>query len=289
MSPLPQAPEATDLHSSLALLSGPPSEVADGLAFTRVGRDPGTAPTLLLVHGVGAARVVWAPILPALVQTYDVLVVDLPGHGESLPLALGENARCTALARRLAVACAELAVARPHVVGNSLGGWIGLEMAADGTARSLTALAPAGLRRVPARPNKLLYLNRFLARTTGAAADPLLGLRVVRAAVFSSGSADPAGLDPQLARQVVRALRHNSAYEAMLDATAHSRFDRKKQVGVPTAVVFGDRDRILPRPNQHREMAPDHATWQVLPRCGHAPMWDAPARTVEIIDEVVRS
>ncbi len=287
MSQLPQAREALDLRSSLALLGGPPTEVADGLAVTRVGRAPGTAPTLLLIHGVGAARVVWAPILPALVQTYDVLAVDLPGHGQSWPLLPGENASCRALAHRLAVACTELAVARPHVVGNSLGGWIGLEMAADGSARSLTALAPAGLRRVPTRPGRLFYLNRFLATVSGSAADRLVDLRAVRAAAFATGSADPGALDPELARQMIKALRMSDAYEVMLGATAHRRFERKRFVEVPTAVVFGDRDWTLPRANQKREMAPDHARWEVLPRCGHAPMWDAPNRTVQIIDDLV--
>jgi pimeloyl-ACP methyl ester carboxylesterase len=53
-------------------------------------------------------------------------------------------------------------------------------------------------------------------------------------------------------------------------------------------VAFGEDDRILPAPdNQHREAAPPAARWVVLPRCGHAPMWDAPARTVELIDETV--
>jgi len=51
--------------------------------------------------------------------------------------------------------------------------------------------------------------------------------------------------------------------------------------------VFGDRDRILPRANQRLAAAPARAEWIVLPRCGHAPMWDAPQRSVEIIDATV--
>ena len=59
---------------------------------------------------------------------------------------------------------------------------------------------------------------------------------------------------------------------------------------VPACVVFGDDDRILPAPeNQHREVAPPGARWVVVPRCGHAPMWDAPERTVELVDETVRA
>jgi len=281
---LPDPASPRDPAGALALLSGAPTDVADGLAFTRTGREMGSAPTVLLVHGVGAARLVWAPLLPQLAQRYHVIAVDLPGHGASAPLQPGRDARCRALGRQVAAACAELGVARPHVVGNSLGGWIGLEMAADGATRSLTALAPAGLRIAPTAPSPVLRLNRLLARTVGRATEPLLEHATVRRLVFASGSADPAALDPDLARGTVRALGDSTAYEAMLDATGHERFVRRHDVTVPVTIVFGDRDRILPRPNQRREIAPDGAEWIVLPRCGHAPMWDAPQRCLEIID-----
>jgi pimeloyl-ACP methyl ester carboxylesterase len=272
---------------ALALLTSPPTDLAAGLAFTRVGRRPGDAPTVLLVHGIGGARVVWAPVLPALAQRYHVLAVDLPGHGDSAPLGPGDDPRCAATARRLASACAELGVPRPHVVGNSLGGWIGLEMAADGAASSLVALAPAGLRIRPVPPSPLLRANRFLARTTTGLADRLLGNDWLRRIAFASGSADPVAVDADLARAVVTSLARCTAYEVMLATTAHSRFERRRQVRVATTIVFGDRDWILPGPNQRRELAPADARWLRLDRCGHAPMWDAAEDTVRIIEQTI--
>jgi len=292
----------TGFEHALELLSGPPTHRALGLAVTRVGRSGGgarraggsggveyrqEAPTVLLVHGVGAARVVWAPVLPALAERYGVLVVDLPGHGASDPLT--GNPRCGALARHLGQACAALGVVRPHVVGNSLGGWIGLEMAADGAAASLVALAPAGLRIRPVTPSPLLRWNRLLARHTLPLADALLDRPAMRRLVFATGSRDPSGLHPALARGMAHALADSTAYEAMLDATAHRRFERKREVTVPTAVVFGDRDWILPAPNQRPELAPDHARWLRWDHCGHAPMWDAPVATVALVDETIRA
>jgi pimeloyl-ACP methyl ester carboxylesterase len=274
--------------SALARLMAAPTDVAEGLSFTRLGRRPGSAPTVLLVHGVGAARLVWAPVLDALAERFDVLVADLPGHGDSPPLRAGQDPGCAATARRLTTACADLGVVRPHVVGNSLGGWIGLELAADGAAASLVALAPAGLRIRPVPPSPLLRINRLLARRTGRFADAVLGRPAVRRAVFATGSADPVALDPELARGMVAALATCTAYEAMLAVTAHTRFERKHQVRVPTTVVFGDRDWILPAPNQRRELAPDHTRWVTLPRCGHAPMWDAPRETVQLVEETVQ-
>lgn len=278
------------LRAELRLLTGPPTETVEGVAVTCTGRDPGAAPTLLLVHGVGAARLVWAPVLAPLAARYQVIAVDLPGHGASAPLPPGADAGCPALAATVARVLARLGVERPHVVGNSLGGWIALELAADGAAASVTGLAPAGLRTLPGEPNPVLHANRRAARLAGRLGEIAAANAVVRRVTFSSGSADPAAIDADLARGVVHAVRTSTGYEAMIAATRHITFDRGAQVRVPACVVFGDDDRILPAPeNQHREVAPPGARWVVVPRCGHAPMWDAPERTVELVDETVRA
>ncbi len=284
----PSAPADPGLHAALRTLQAPPALRPAGLAVIRTGRPPGTAPTVLLVHGLGSDRSAWAPVLHHLASRYDVVAIDLPGHGANPPWVPGDDPRPRALAASIARACAELGVARPHVVGNSLGGWAGLELAADGIAASLTALAPAGLWLAPGSPSPLLRLNRALAAWTAPVADTLLAWAPLRRAVFASGSAAPAGLDLGLVRAAAHAMRMSTGYGAMLDATAHVRFDRRADLRVPVTVAFGDRDRILPAPrNQRRELLPAGTRWVELPRCGHAPMWDAPARTVQLIDETV--
>jgi pimeloyl-ACP methyl ester carboxylesterase len=278
------------LRTELELLTGPPAQVVDGVAVTRAGRPAGSAPALLLVHGVGAARLVWAPVLAPLAARYHLVVVDLPGHGASAPLAPGADAGCPALAESLARVLARLGVEQPHVVGNSLGGWIALELAADGAAASVTALAPAGLRLRPGEPNRLLRVNRAMARLSGRLGETLAANGAVRRITFASGSARPADLDAGLARGVAHALRTSTAYEAMIAATRQITFSRGPLVQVPVCVAFGDDDRILPAPdNTRREVAPPGARWVVLPQCGHAPMWDAPERTVELVDQTVRA
>jgi pimeloyl-ACP methyl ester carboxylesterase len=278
------------LSAELALLTGPPTATSRGWALTRAGRPRGDAPTLVLVHGVGAARLVWAPVLAPLAARYHVVVVDLPGHGASAPLLAGADAGCPALAAQLAGVLTDAGADRPHVVGNSLGGWIALELAAAGRAASVTGLAPAGLRLAPGEPTRLLRVNRLLARAAGPVGERLATKAVVRRITFASGSVDPAALDPGLARGVAHALRTSTAYEAMIDATHRIVFDRGGDVTVPATIAFGDQDPILPAPdNQRREAAPPGARWVVLPHCGHAPMWDAPARTVDLVDEAVRA
>ena len=57
-----------------------------GLAFERIG----SGPPLVLLHGVGHRRQAWYPVLDWLVPHRDVILVDLPGHGESPPLRQGD-------------------------------------------------------------------------------------------------------------------------------------------------------------------------------------------------------
>lgn len=287
----PAAGHVGSVADAVRLLDDVPTDTVDGLAVTRAGRSPDEAPTLVLVHGVGAARSTWAPVLPALAEDHHLVVPDLPGHGRSRPLFPGERADCGALARLLAHACVELGAIRPdglpHLVGSSLGGWVGLELAADGAVASLTALAPAGLRPRPLPPGPLLRSNRTLARRTRPLAGPLLGLRGVRRLTLASVSARPERVPAELARSAVACLAACTGYERMLDAARRRRFERGRQVGVPTTIVFGDRDLILPGGAQRPDLAPPHAEWVRLTGCGHTPMWDAPEETVRLVRRTV--
>jgi len=287
------APAPTDLASALTLLSGPPTRRSAGLTFTVTGPaevSPSDEP-VLLVHGIGADRRCWAPVLPALAAHHPVLIVDLPGHGGSAPLAQDADATAGGLARTVAAALRELGAPTPHVVGNSLGGWVGLELAADDAAASLTALAPAGLRVVPHRPPLVLTVNRLLARATAplrsVLVDPLLGSPTLRGLLLATGSQAPSAVPADLARAIVDSVQHCSGYEQVLTALSRNRFERAGDIDIdlPVTVVWGDHDRILTAVHQSRQLVPPQTRWVVLPRCGHAPMWDAPEAVVQLVGQ----
>jgi pimeloyl-ACP methyl ester carboxylesterase len=100
--------------------------VRDGvaLAYEEAGRGD---PPLLLVHGVACHRGVWAPQLDRFSQDRRVVAVDLRGHGESD--APTQPYTMQAFADDLAWMCRRLGLRRPVVVGHSLGGLVGLELA----------------------------------------------------------------------------------------------------------------------------------------------------------------
>jgi pimeloyl-ACP methyl ester carboxylesterase len=113
------------------------------LACTRSGAG---AP-LVLLHGLGSSRQAWNPVIPALAARFDVIAVDLPGFGDSNPVAARTEPTPAVLAAAVAGLLDELGVTAPHLAGNSLGGWVALELAATRPAASLTLLSPAGLWR----------------------------------------------------------------------------------------------------------------------------------------------
>ena len=70
------------------------------------------------------------------------------------------------------------------------------------------------------------------------------------------------------------------------DGALHRSFERAASIpiDVPVTIAFGDNDRLLPAPRfQRRDLAPAHARWDVLWNCGHAPMWDVPKVTTQLI------
>src|SRR5258707_6215670 len=107
----------------------------------------GSGPPLVLLHGVGHRRQAWGAVLDRLTPHRDVVLVDLPGHGESPPLRLAGRPVVEALLDEVLGLLDELALERPHIAGNSLGGRLALEAGVAGQAATVTALSPAGVLR----------------------------------------------------------------------------------------------------------------------------------------------
>jgi len=97
------------------------------------------APSVVLVHGVGMNRTVWAPQIDALTAHFQVLVYDMPGHGESAdPSAEPTLAE---YATQLTALLDALHIAQAHVVGHSMGALVALEFALTYHARTSSVSA----------------------------------------------------------------------------------------------------------------------------------------------------
>ncbi len=127
----------------------------------------GAGEPLVLIHGLGATRRVWGPQIEALAAERDVIAVDMPGFGGSPELESGTTPTAAAIGDEISRFCDSLGIERPHVAGNSLGGWVALEIAKAGKASSACLISPAGLWEKPLgpryrRPVKFLSRSRHL-------------------------------------------------------------------------------------------------------------------------------
>src|SRR5437763_8918020 len=104
----------------------------------------GSGEPVLLLHGFTGAWHHWRPLLGDLVARYEVIAPTLAGHDDGPPYEAGNPMTFHGAADHLERHLDEIAVDTAHVVGNSLGGALALELAKRGRARSVVALAPAG-------------------------------------------------------------------------------------------------------------------------------------------------
>jgi pimeloyl-ACP methyl ester carboxylesterase len=250
---------------------------------------PAVREPLLLLHGIGLSRRCWAPVLDDLQRVHDVLAPDLPGFGAAPPL----DARVPTIAALSDAVEAHLDAAGiddAHIAGNSLGGWLALELARRGRARSVVAFAPAGLELVSERAYQLAANLAMRARARAAApvAEELTATRAGRTALLGPLRARPWRVDGAQAAAEVRDFARCPGFLPTLRATVASDVATGlRRVSVPVRVCFGTRDALLAQLTAPRfALAIRGAELHVLPGCGHVPMADDPARIATAITDV---
>jgi pimeloyl-ACP methyl ester carboxylesterase len=219
------------------------------------GREP-----LLLIHGLGGTHSIWEPVTALLEPEREVHAIDMPGFGAAAPLPDGVEPTAANLAAALHEQCAEQGVERPHVAGNSLGGWVALEMGRRGML----------LRGSPwlklARP---LMTSAFLLPAT-------------RRAAFQAIAAHPERIPPSAARELALGWLDGEGYDGANRAMRSHVFDPAGYPReVPVTIAWCERDRLVGPPAANRR--PAGARFLVLPGVGHTPTWDDPelvARTL---------
>jgi pimeloyl-ACP methyl ester carboxylesterase len=254
---------------------------AGGIAFERRG----SGEPLLLIHGTGGARSHWTPVVELLEPHRELLLVDLPGHGESDPPPAEVPHTPIGYARVLAQMLDELGVDSAHAAGNSVGGWTALELAKLGRARSVVALAPAGLwpKRDPWRCTLQLWSQHKLGRLFAPLVPRAMRSNLGRTLLLRGTLAKPSQIPPSAATEMATTFAHTPSFKAHLAATRRERFRDGHDLRVPVTVAWGDKERLIPTKARLRDELPAHTHFVTLPDCGHSPMWDDPelvARTI---------
>ena len=244
-------------------------------------------PALVLVHGLGSAGNIWKSLVPQLIENFTVYAIDLPGHGDA-PLTEGEELDPRSLAQSIVdYMVSEMGVAQMHVAGNSLGGWIALEMAAVAPEQvlSVTALAPAGLwHERPPRKFPPSLDARILAKISQYFMKTAYRIPVLKAIGYKKITHLWRELSFESCRDSVIAMARSKGYMPMWHSANGRRFESVVPESVKLSVIFGDEDQTLPEEiAQEKSVAPAHSRWIVVDNCAHVIMWNYPRLTVELI------
>lgn len=258
-------------------------------------RMAGDGPAILLVHGIAGSSTTWRSVLPALAKHHTVIAPDLLGHGHSAKprgdYSLGAYASGI---RDLLVV---LGHERVSLVGHSLGGGVAMQFAYQFPewAERLVLVASGGLGK---------EVSPLLKAVTLPGAEYVLPLllhpKLREVAELPGHVASRVGWRPSdTLREVWRSYTTltDRAGQTAFVQTVRSVIDLGGQrvsahdrlylaAAVPTLVVWGDRDRIIPVAHAHRaaEAIPG-ARLEILPGAGHFLPWQDSAWFLSVLED----
>lgn len=231
----------------------------------------------------------WELVLPALERHHDVLAPTLPGHagGPRLPEALSDDV----LPAAIEAAMDQAGFERAHLVGNSLGGFVALQLAARGRAASVVALSPAGgwAEKDASFHRTLDYFieMRELMATLAPHADAIASTPAGRRRATELITTNYEHLPPELVAHLIVGVAGCTRARAMVEYARQSRWElTASQIDCPVRIVWGTDDRLLPWPSSAERYRRDwlpHADWVVLDGIGHCPQLDVPLEAAQLI------
>jgi pimeloyl-ACP methyl ester carboxylesterase len=255
---------------------------------TPAGDGTGSGPALLLLPGLGATCTEFRAVLPSLAERYSVLTVELPGHGRSPAFPAAVLPTVAALTDAVEQELDRQGVALPHVLGVSLGGRVGLELARRQRARSVVAIGPTGPVTPPERMYQaaMLTLSRLAFDAVAPVADTLLRPLVLRAAALAPLRARAWRTPPDEAAALVRGFAGAQDFWRLLrcavlpEATVDYR-----AVRCPVRIAQGSHDLLSLGQAARLAVLVPGARFRVLPAAGHSSIADVPQRVLDLVDE----
>jgi len=219
----------------------------------------GSGSPLLFLHGGGGAGT-WLPFMARLAETFDVIVPEHPGFGESETPPWLDTV--SDLANFYLDFLKQLDLDGVHLVGQSLGGWIAAELAVRNTSRlaSLTLASAAGIH-VKDIPQVDTFLSSDEQRMRDLFHDQKLADAVLARA-----------LRPELEDVALR--NRMTTAKLVWQPRSHDPHLQKwlHRIDVPTLLIWGEHDRLFPKDYAfaYQRLIPGSKV-VIIPDCGHLP------------------
>jgi pimeloyl-ACP methyl ester carboxylesterase len=258
------------------------------MASSEPAQRSGSGEPMVLIHGVAGAWRAWHGVAPRLAERFDVLAVALAGHEDGaappgVPLTVASMT--DAVERDMDAA----GFATAHLVGNSLGGWIALELAKRGRARTVVALSPAGGWTAGSpqeqRIVRSIHMGHRLNRWAAPRARAMMRRGLWKRLMYSQAMAHPERLAPEVAAAAIRAFAAARIPEFMENVEGSGGVRDLDRVTCPVLIAWAEKDRILP---SKAYAAPfdeglPRAERTVMRDVGHVAMWDDPALVADLV------
>ena len=203
----------------------------------------GDGPPLLWLHGLGGVWQNWLLNIAAFKDTHRCVAFDLPGFGQSeMPR---EDISIPGFAQAADAVCRELRLDNPVVLGNSMGGFVGAELAL----------------RFPTRVSKLVLVSAAGLSTEYVKREPVLATELAR------GAGSPG---------------FNDAFRALL---TYSFRDKLEKIEVPVLIVWGRNDMLVPVEDAEtfEHLIGENAHGVIFDDTGHLAMMERPSRFNELL------
>ena len=244
----------------------------------------GSGPPLLFLHGLGGLWQNWLLNIPAFMSSYRVLAPDLPGFGRSeMPAG---RISIQGFARVIDALCDRLDVENPVVVGNSMGGFIGAELALafPTRVRKLVLISAAGISAENMWREPVMAVGRLMAigaARTGVKSLPVVNRPRLRRAASAAGRSLPGEAVRAAGDRAGHRRRHaraSSAASTPFWATRSASGCRRSRRR--TLIVWGRNDVLIPVEDAYEfeRLIGDNARVEVFEDTGHLAMLERPTR-----------
>jgi pimeloyl-ACP methyl ester carboxylesterase len=212
------------------------------VVYSEGGKGKPGSEAVILVHGFGSSRDSWNRFAGRLTKQYRVIAPDLPGWGESTRIE-AESYGYPKQVQRLREFITALGLGRVHLIGHSMGGFIGSAYAAQypGDVITLGLIAPHGVTEP--QPSDLAH--SVAAGDNWLVASSQEGFERLLNNVFSKRPYIPKSVLRLVANRAVAGSTKSARIFAEMQTNDPPLEARLSQIKAPTLILWGDQDRVL--------------------------------------------
>ncbi len=244
--------------------------------------------TLVFLHGFGGNKDTWDRVVKALNNQYHAIVIDLPGHGDSISKKT-LSYTITDQSQRVHAFLEAVGVNDFYLLGHSMGGAIALRYAGSyaENLKGLILIDSLGLEKTKSDGVKLVEIsdkNPLYDVCTEERLETLWAYSMHKRP-YVPGMIKSAMLEEKCARRDLEKILYEDMYKDVCCLT-----DLAKNITIPTLIVWGDQDKMTHIDNAtvfHETI--EGSKLVIFKQIGHVPILEDPKQTSDVLDTFIKT